>query len=106
MSSLEHFWAKISKLSMKSYVLESSHVYSCCKIGQGPPKVIICTILVIPSTQCLISNVKAIDPLVQEKKIRKGLYHECAWQPCWSRDLDYLKKLFFPQPKEALYEIL
>ena len=31
---------------MKSYVLEVSHVWSCCKIGQGPPKVIIWTILV------------------------------------------------------------
>ena len=33
-------------------------------------------------------------------------HYEQAWQPCWSCDLDCLNKLFFPQPKEALYKIL
>ena len=105
MSSFEHFWAKISKLSIK-LVLEFSYVWSCCKIGQGHPKVIIWTILVALQYSMQISNVKAIDPLVQEKKICKWFYHEQAWWQNWSYDLDYLNNLFFPQPKGPLYEIL
>ena len=46
-SSSEHFWVKSLKLSMKSYILKFSHVWSCRKISQGLPKVIIQTILVL-----------------------------------------------------------
>ena len=46
-ASLEHFWAKIFKTFHEIYVLEFSHVWSCHKIGQGQPKVIIWTILVV-----------------------------------------------------------
>ena len=41
------FGQKSSKHSMKYYVLEFSHVWSCHKTGQGQSKVIICTILVV-----------------------------------------------------------
>ena len=87
-SSLEHLWKKSSKLYMKASVLEFSCVWSWRKIGQGQPKVIIWTILVLLQSQCYISNFKAISPLVPKKKSFKGFYHEQAWRLCWSYDLD------------------
>ena len=38
---------------MKSYFLEFSHIWSCPKIGQGHPKVIIWKILVVLQYQML-----------------------------------------------------
>ena len=53
LSSLIHFWAKASNYSMKSYVLEFFHVWSCHKIGQGQSKVIIWIILLVLGYQML-----------------------------------------------------
>ena len=36
----------------------------------------------------------------------KGFYYEQVWWPCWSCDLDFLNKVLFSQPKEAIQEIL
>ena len=51
------------------------------------------------------SKIQSQWPLVPEKKIFLGFYHIWAWQPSWLCDQDHLRKLSFPHPIEALYEI-
>ena len=40
--------------------------------------------------------------LILERKLLKGFYHIWVWRPSWSCDLNHLKKLSSPLPKEAL----
>ena len=57
-----------------------------------------------PCHQCCIPSLRAIGPLVQEKKILKGFYHTWARQPTWSCGPDAANKLSFPLPVKALCE--
>ena len=73
------------------------------KIGQGQPRTIIWTNLVV--LEHLMLHTKFQGRLVPEKKIFKIFYHIWTWRPSWSWDQDRLNKLSFPCPKEAPYEI-
>ena len=44
-------------------------------------------------------------PVLQERIFLKGFYHIWALQSSWSCDLNYLYKLSFPIPNEALHEV-
>ena len=86
---------------MKSYVLEFSHVWSCHKNRSR-------------STQGHSLNCLGITPVSNATLPIKFLSNQPtvsrflpqAWWPCWSNDLDYLNKLFFPQPQEALWNFV
>ena len=93
---------KSSKLSIKSsYVLEYSHFWSCCKIGQGQPKIIICTIMVVLQYPMLHINFQGNDSIHWfERRFVKVFTmnrHRCNVVSC---DLDYiLMKLFSLSPR-------
>ena len=68
-----------------------------CKIGQGQPRVIICSNLVVLKYQCRIPSFKVIGLLVPEK-LFKGFYRIWTWRPSWSCDIKHLYSLSFPHP--------
>ena len=74
------------------YRSKRDQIWPCCKIGQGQPKVIIWTNLVVLEylNQCCRQSFKATGLLVPDKKIFKCFYHIWAWRPSWSCDINHL----------------
>ena len=76
--------------------------WSCRKIGQGQPRVIIWTNLVLlehPMLQIMFQGHRLFG--FDEDVLR----FSHIWQPSWPCDLDRLNTHLFPRPKEAPYEI-
>ena len=94
MSSLVYFWAKSFKLSMKFYVLEFFHVWSCHKIGQGQSKVIIWIILFVLWYPMLHAKFHGHWSTGSGEEVLK-VFTIWAWRQYWSCDLDSLNIFLF-----------
>ena len=77
-------------------------IWPCHKIGQGQPRVIIWTKLVVLKHPMLHTKFQG---WFRRKRFFYGFYHLWARWPSWSCDQDHLNKLSFPHPMETPYEI-
>ena len=73
--------------------------WTCRKIGQGQPRVIIWANLVILKHPMMHTKIQGHRPSGSgEEVFFLAFYHIWAWRPSWSSDLDHLSKLSFPHP--------
>ena len=82
-----------------------SKIWPWYKVGQGPPRIIIWTNLVSPTSPMLHTKSKGHQPSGSgEEDLKSFFYHIWAWRLSWSCDQVHLNKLLFPRPKESPYE--
>ena len=95
------FW-KINCFTFFPYKSIRGQIWPCNKIGQGQPRVIIWTNLVVIKHLMLHIKFQGHWPFGSGED---GFYHIWACRPSWSCDQDHLNKLSFPHPMETPYEI-
>ena len=98
------FW-KIPCFNLFPYKSIEDQIWPCLKTGQGQPKDIIWTHLVVLEYSMLRTKFQGHQPFGSLEEDFKGFYHLWAWRPSWSCDLNYLNKLSFPYSKEAPHKI-
>ena len=98
------WFLKIHCFNFFSYKSIGDQIWHCRKIGQGQPRDIIWTNLVVLEYLRLHTKFQGHGLSVPEK-IFKGFYHVWTWRPSWSFDLDHLNKFSFSHPKKAPHEI-
>ena len=74
-------------------------------MGQGQPKVIIWTTLVVLPYTMLHTKFQGHGSIGSGEEDFLRCYHIWAWQPCWSCDPDHLNNFSFLQALEAVYKI-
>ena len=89
------FW-KIYCFNLLPYKRIGDQIWPCHKIGQGQPRFIIWTNLVILQYSMLHTHFQGQGLLVPEKKNFSCFYLIWEWRPAWSCDLNHFEQTFFP----------
>ena len=90
---------KLTLWAFGSGELISDQIRPCRKIGQGQPRVIIWTNLVV------LMHLTQHTKFQGHRNFGSRKEDFLTWRPSWSCDLDHLNKLSFPHPREAPHEI-
>ena len=97
------FW-KIHCFTFFPYKSMMDQIWHGRKIGQGQPRIIIWTNLVLKYL-LLHTKFQGHQPFGFGEDFLRFLQYIWAWRPSWSCDQDRLNNLSFPHLMEALYEI-
>ena len=100
------FW-KIHCFTFFSYKNIRDQIWTCRKICQGQPRVIIWANLVVLKHPMMHTKIQGhwLFDSGEEDFFFLGFYRIWPWRPSWSCDQDHLSKLSFPHPIESPYEI-
>ena len=98
------FW-KTHCFTFFPYKSIRDQIWPCRKIGQGQPRFIIWTNLVVLKHPMTHTKIQGHWPSGCGEEDCLRFYHIWPWRPAWSCDQDHLSQLSFPNPIEAPYEI-
>ena len=92
--------SELSSVVTFSYRKACYQIWPCCEIGQGQPKVIICTNNDGLESQLLHTNFQGnASTSFGRRRFLKLIYHTWVWQPSWSCDsimlMDFHEKKMF-----------